>query len=367
MKIESTKENFLKTLSLVEKISGKNLPLAVLNGILINVKGKKVLLRSTNLDLGIEVEFSAKVTEEGMVVVPGNILLNTIGAIYTNTPIILESKNGNIVIKTDTSETLVKTQSHDDFPTLPRITKGKSFTLKSNEFTKALRSVWYSSSLSTIKPELSSVFMYQYNGKLITVATDSFRLAEKVVIAGKIDAFDPILIPIRNIPEIVRIVEQSGTSEISVTVSENQLEIVFDNIYLTSRLVDGVFPDYKQIIPKDATTEVVALKQDLIATLKKVNVFSDKSNQISFSVDPKKKVFMISSRNPDIGETHDALIATISGAPLDINFNHRYITDCFQAIPSDSVSLSFSGSGKPMVVRGVSDTSFLYLVMPMNN
>jgi len=136
---------------------------------------------------------------------------------------------------------------------------------------------------------------------------------------------------------------------------------------ITSRIIDGVFPDYRQIIPKGCTTEAVILKQDLINTLKISSVFSDSFNQVHFVLDPKKKLFSTETKNNDVGENRSELDAALSGEPIEVNFNCKYISDSFQSIDADSLSLQFNGKNKPLVIRSVSgDQSFLYLVMPMN-
>jgi DNA polymerase-3 subunit beta len=133
-----------------------------------------------------------------------------------------------------------------------------------------------------------------------------------------------------------------------------------------SRVVDATFPDYKQIIPKSFVTEVIVLKQDFVDSLKTSHIFSDKFNQVNVKALPSKKSFTISTKNSDIGEYTNAIDATVTGQDVDINFNYRYVSDCFSSIDADSMALSISGSNKPLVMRGVSDKSFTYLVMPMN-
>jgi len=114
------------------------------------------------------------------------------------------------------------------------------------------------------------------------------------------------------------------------------------------------------------TLQIPGMKQDFLNILKKTTIFSDTFNQIRFSIKPAKKQFTVSSQNADVGETVDSLPGALKGEALDINFNHRYIADCFQSINADSIALQFSGLGKPMIIKGVGDNSFLYLVMPMN-
>jgi len=366
MKIECIKENLVESVSVAEKISGKNLTLPVLNNLLLVAKDNKFFIRSTNLDLGIEIEVQCKVLKEGTVAVPGSVLHGLISTIYNSNKVNLEVVDNNLVVSTDSNNALIKTVRHDDFPTLPKVESSKNINIKAIDFVNGLKSVWYSASVSSIKQELSSVYIYNNDGKIVFVSTDSFRLAEKTVqIKDKIDDFEPILIPLSNIGEITRVLEYIG-GNIDIKLSNSQISFISDKIYLTSRLINGNFPDYKQIIPKSYTTEVVVLKQDIINTLKNTNVFSDKFNQVSFSVNPSEKSFTVSSKNENVGEVTDAVDSAIKGEGLNINFNHKYISDCFQSINPDSVLLEFAGLSKPMVVRGVGDASFFYLVMPMN-
>jgi DNA polymerase-3 subunit beta len=254
----------------------------------------------------------------------------------------------------------------EDFPTIPKISEGQTFEMSSEILVKGLKSVWYSASVSSIKPELASVYIYR-DGEYITfAATDSFRLAEKKVKAPSSAKVGEILIPFKNIADIVRLLE-SINGQIKVTTSKNLISFNGEGVYLVSRIIDGVFPDYHQIIPKGFMTEVVVLKQDFINALKISNVFSDKFNQIRLVVDPKKKIFEIQTKNSDIGENKTSVSAALTGERIEANFNYKYVADCFQSIDADSLSLQLGGINKPMIVRPVSgDQTFMYMVMPMN-
>ena len=365
MKIEIVKEKLLEALTLTERISGKHLTLSVLNCVLFTVKGSTLILQSTNLDLSIDIEIPVKVITEGIIAIPGAVLLALITNTYSGAIIKLSVKDKNLLVETTSGTALIKTQPHNDFPTLPKVKQTHSIAINTQELLRGIRTVWYSASTATIKPELASIYVYYNPGKLTFVATDSFRLAEKIIPLKKIDSFEPILIPFRNVADIIKVLE-SADEDVFLNIEENQLSIKLHNIYLTSRLTSGTFPDYKQIIPKNMVTEVIVLKHALINSLKKMNIFSDKFNQINFHIQPSKKIFSLKSQNSDIGEIVDNVSAAVSGDEININFNHKYISDVFQSITTDSISLSFAGHSKPMIIRGVSDTTFLYLVMPMN-
>ena len=263
------------------------------------------------------------------------------------------------------NEASFNTISSDDFPVIPKVSSGKNFTIIAKEFLSGLRSVLWSAAVSTIKPELSSVYIHEENDDLVFTATDSFRLAERKIKAKKIRGFDPILIPFKNALEIVHTFE-SFAGELDINISKNQLSILADGIHLSSRVVDGTFPDYRQIIPKEFHTEATILKQDFSQALKLSSLFSDNLNQVTISIDVPKKTLGIFTKNNEVGESKQIIKGAIEGESISLSFNHRYIFDCLQSIDGESIVLKVAGAGKPLVISPASNNSFTYLVMSMN-
>ncbi len=367
MKIEINFQKLKEAIQLIERIAGKHMTLPVLSCILIEVKKNNAVFKATNLDVGMEIFVPVKSSDEGVIAVPAQIISSFVSQIYDQNQVItMEIVSGNLLITSSKSKGVIKTLPSEDFPTIPKVTDGQEFTFPTELLVKGLKSVWYSSSISSVKPELSSVYMYKDGEYVIFAATDSFRLAEKRIKIPKNTPINDILIPFKNISDIIRVLEHIG-SEIEVRLNKNLISFTANGIYIVSRIIDGVFPDYRQIIPKGFTTEVVVLKQDLLNSLKISNIFSDKFNQVHLTIDPKGKIFEIQTKNSDVGENKTAVDAALTGDPVEINFNYKYIIDCFQSIDADSVSLQLSGLNKPMVIRPVSgDQSFMYLAMPMN-
>ena len=163
---------------------------------------------------------------------------------------------------------------------------------------------------------------------VVFVATDSFRLAEKRIGVKKHKEFNQILIPFRNIGEIIRTLEDIK-DDVIVFLNDNQIAFSFGDIYITSRIIDGTFPDYKQIIPKETKTETIVLKQDLVSALRISNIFSDKFSQVIFNINPKEKEFKITTKNMDVGENENKLDSVVKGEKLTISFNYKYIIDCY--------------------------------------
>jgi DNA polymerase-3 subunit beta len=366
MKIECVKEKIIDAIYKAEKITGKNLTLPILSHIYLEAKNSVCIIKATNLDLGLEIEIPVKVIEPGKATVPGTVFLNFISNLSGESKMVLEIINNDLFIHGQKTSTKIKTQPTDDFPIIPQIKDEKSFELDAKDFVRGIKSVWYGAAQTSMKPELSSVYVY-YDGvdSLVFVATDSFRLAEKKVKIKKGRDISQILIPLKNVSEIMRILE-SAEGEVDVKMSSNQLAFSWGGVYLVSRIIDGTFPDYKQIIPKEFKTEVTVLKKDLVNSLKLINVFTDTFNQVVMKISPSEKTFELTTQNSTVGETRNSLDTALTGDDLTISFNYKYLVDCFQSIDTDSLVLSFSGLGKPVLVRGVSDRSFLYIVMPMN-
>jgi len=364
MKLECSAEKLKNSILQVERITGKNLTLPVLSSVLITAQGKSLKLRATNLSLGIEIEIPAKIEKEGVVAISGSVLANTFSNIVQNENIYLESIDGNLLIKTKKSQIKLKGGPCEDFPTIPKV-EGDSFEVETKKIIDGIKSVYYSASVSDIKQEISSVYLYSNEENLVFVSTDSFRLAEKKVKVKNTPNITGILIPFKNIPEILRVLGEVDDVT-KVFFNKNQISFSLNNIYLTSRIIDGVFPDYRQIIPKEFKTEITVLKQDLLNALKLSNIFSDKFNQLNLSIDIKNKLCELSSSNFDVGENKTNLDAALKGEDMTLGFNYKYFLDCFTSITTDSLSIKCVDVGRPMVISPVSDTSFTYLIMPMN-
>ncbi len=366
MKVRCTYEILQKSIEAVGRLTTKHISLPVLSCVYIKTHEKSLIIRATNLSIGVEIVIPAIVETDGETAVPGNILLSTISAIKSKKDIFLEVKDGNLCITTDKEDLTIKCMPTEDFPSIPR-TEGQKYTLPQQVLVSGFKSVAFSCATFDIKPEIASVYMYPHENEIIFVGTDSFRLAEKKIKLKKdIHDFNGILVPVKNVSDILRILEMYNESDVTLTVSKNQISIEEPGFYMTARVVDGIFPDYRQIIPKESTTRAIILKKDLIDTLKLSSVFTDKFGHLSIFINPKEKKFEITTKNADVGEHQGLLSAALSGEEVSLNINQRYISEVLSYISEDSIELSFSGSQKAVIVRGVGTNTFTYLVMPMN-
>lgn len=365
MKLETFKDDLRLAISNADRLTGKALSLPALSYILLEAKDRTLLVKATNLDLGVEIAVPSKVSGEGRLLVSGQVLASFLNNLAKDDKITLESNLNNLAVTTLHTKSVFNTYPADDFPSIPKLNTA-AIKLPTPQLLAGIKAVIYAASTSDIKPEIASVHLYQDGGDLVFVATDSFRLAEKrISLEKKIKEPLSLIIPLRNAAEIMRVFDgESG--EVAIQSTPNQLSLSTDHIYLTSRLVDGVFPDYRQIMPTSAKTEAVVLRHDLVNTLKLANVFSDKLNQINFKVGVKDGLLELSSRNADVGEVASSLEATLEGEDVEASYNVRFMLDCFASISSDSVALKLNTKSRPLVISGIGDPTFTYLVMPLN-
>lgn len=365
MKIELLRENLERVVGVASRVSNKNLSLPVLGCVLFVVDSNTAMLRATNLDLSVEMSLKAKVYEGGVIAVPAHILSQTVSAL-NDQRLTLKTQGNNLVIEGERGTTTIAAIDATEFPTIPYVQEGRgvSLTLPARDFTLALKSVVFSASTSSVKPELASVSLTLEGGELVAAATDSFRLAEVRVPIKTKGSFQSILIPARNVTDVLRAVETEENVEIRV--GENQCSFVSGFGHITSRTIDGAFPDYRAVIPKDFVASATSLKEDAIRAFKKIAIFTDSFNHVHLSFKPSEKMFTVKAVNTSVGETVDHVPAALEGEDIDINFNARYITDALPVIGGDSVTFSVAGHGRPMVITDVPHKGFTYLVMPMN-
>lgn len=364
MKIKCVLDKLKAAVAKTERITTKKASLSVLECLLLEVVNNTLYVRATNLDIGVEITIPVKVDEPGRVAVPASVLSQYLSHLPSDGSATLEHNDKTLQISSDTSETEIKTRDDSEFPSIPSVESGAETEMSTKQITAGFQSVWYAASPSSMKPELSSVYMYSDDGTLHFVATDSFRLAEKVIPDTGVEDLS-VLIPHRNVAEIIRILSDSDT-QATITVGENQVTITTDDIYISSRLIDGSFPDYQKIIPDNNEVEVEVSANDLSNSLRISDIFSDKFNQLTITTNPDGKTLSLTTSNTDVGENTTNIPANIDGKEITVQFNHRYITDVFQSISGDEITLSLSADA-PMVIQPTDDNTFQYLVMPMSN
>jgi DNA polymerase-3 subunit beta len=365
MNISIEKKTFSEAVHIASRFAErKSTTLPVLSSILIIAGDEGIKMRATNLETGIDLKVEGECKGDGVVAIPAVLLQQIASSLTQDGKITLEHTGDIVTISSGTGKSTIKTVPYDDFPSIPFPENPKNRIVLPGILLKNLFTTIAScASASTVRPELSSIYLSIEGGVLTSVATDSFRLAEKKIPLSNKGTQGKFLIPAKNALDIAQALPDD---DIIMSFDEHQCAFVSPNGMLVSRLTNAVYPDYRQIIPKESIVEAVVLRKDFEAALKRTTIFSDIFQKIRISFDPKKNIFSLFAKNADIGESNETISARISGSSLDLSFNHRYLSAALSLTNAESLSLLAAGIGRPLIIKGVNDTSLLYLVSPMN-
>ena len=373
MKLISVQENLKKGLLIVSHGTGKNINLPILNNILIKAHQNTIELISTNLEIGIIHKLRGKVEEDGEFTVDAKIITEYVNLLPSEN-VEIEEIDGELKIECDTYKTKVKGESAKEFPLIPCILQDNYYSCSVGELKKALNSVAFAVSNSENRIELSGVLFNFEDDKLTLVATDSYRLAEKTIDIKANDVFNnqKIIVPARTVQEVLRILsnynnedlsfEQNG--EVKISISDNQILFTIDSVELVSRLINGQYPDYKQIIPDKEKTEIITSKANLLRAVKAVSIFS-KTGINDVDLEFKNNKIIISASSGQSGESRADVDAEINGIDNEVAINFRYLVDGLNNISSDKVKLKVVSNNTPCVLTADKDDGYLYVVMPI--
>ena len=367
MKVIVIKNNLKDGLNAVGKIAGGNLQLPILKNILIEAMNNKIVLTATNLEIAIKFAVSGKIIENGSLAVPAGIFSNLISNI-PNERLNIESKKESLEIQTDNYGATVNSSAADEFPLIPKIKNQENFIeIDSAVLKDALNQVVIASQFSELRPELNSVFVEYSLDALKFVATDSFRLAEKVIGETQIDSSSEesfnFLLPIQSANELLRILGSEG--KVRIYHDENQVLFKTENWELFSRLMEGNFPDYKAVVPKKYSAEISVSREEFMNSLKLAGIFSAKTNEVKIKILESKKALEISSTDQSLGENSYLLPAKLNGSAKEVSFNWKYLSDGLKAVQAEEIFFGLNEDNKPAVIKSLKDTSYFYLVMPI--
>lgn len=376
MRISSLQKNLKQGLSVVSHIAGKNSSLPILNNILIEAKDGNIKLITTNLEIGIVYSVRGKVEEEGMFTVDSKVVSDYV-SLLPNKRVDIKKDEKSLIIETENYKTKILGQEAEDFPLIPSIEKDCFYKVNASELKKALSQVIFAVSNSETRMELSGVLFDFNDGKLVVVSTDSYRLAEKEV---KIETNvkngenKKIIIPAKTIQELIKILSgvrdddaiEGDMKDVEFYVSENQVMFSFGPVELISRLIEGQYPDYRQIIPGASKTKVVIVKDELVRAVKMASLFSKTGiNDVNLDFPKGKNTALISSISGQAGENMTELSAEVVGEDNGVVINHRYFLDGLNNFDSENILIEVIDNNTPCILRPEKGDGYLYLIMPI--
>ena len=369
MKLILLKNNIVEALSSVERAIGDNVNLPILKNFFLKAGDGKMSLISTNLELAITQFVSAKIIEPGFFTAPLQVFKNIINNINSER-ITLEQKEKQLTISTDNYEAVLQTQNPKEFPLIPSIQNTKQ-TLKIGvgDFKESLSQVIVATQYSEIRPEISGIFIAFQENDLVFVATDSFRLAEKKLNLAKIKTnFEKFAatIPLKTAQELLRILKDVD-NDLEVCADSNQILFKTKDQEIVSRLVDGAFPDYRAIIPRQAATELTLQREEFVRAVKLTSSFSGRANDITLRVGENKKFLELYSADSVLGENRYRIPIKSKGEKFSVVFNWRYLLDGFRIYKSEEVVLGINAADRPALIKNPAEGNTVYVLMPIKN
>lgn len=375
MKLTILQEKLKKGLSIVERIPLKSVSLPILNNILLTAEKNFLSLTATDLEIGIKWWSLVKTEKEGSLAMPAKVLPGFLGFL-PNKPISLEKKDFILNIECENYKTQIKGQNPEEFPLIPQVIEKEIIILDSASFCRGLSQVVEFASISNIKPEIAGIYLFFQKDAIKLVATDSFRLAEKNISFKtplQISQEYALILPQKTAREIINIFgEREG--DIRLYLSSNQVlfeslmsETSHPEIQVVSRLIEGEYPNYQEIIPKKYETQFICDRGEFLNQIKAASLFGGKVNEVKLKIDPKKNQVELFSQSPDFGENRSSLPAKIKGDAMEASFNYRFLADGLSNIKSSEVVFELINEERPASLRPVGDQSYLYIVMPIKN
>lgn len=364
MEFTCTQENLITGLARAVPIAGRNTQLPVLTHVLLQLREGVLHVTATDLELGVHTTIPGKVATEGECAVPARNLLEYVQQLPVTHPVTLKLRDNTLHITTKGFKAQFPTASPDDFPLLPTTPKGDQVQFPAKQLCQALSRTLFTAARDDTRPEIRSVYIQVESKEVIVAATDSFRLAEERVAHTSDSESFTLLLPLPTAQEFVRLF--SDSDEVVVAPHESHVTFTAPEIDLSSRLVDGSYPDYQQIIPQSFTTTGVVKREELQRALKTLTVFLPRdSRRVALSVAPDQGKITLTTGGGDAGEGRVELAFDGEGASLNTLFNIQYLLEGLQYIKDEQIQCRFVGSTDPAVMRAEGDDSYTYVVMPI--
>ncbi len=366
MKVICTQENLKSGLAAVGRIISSNSSLPILNNILIKTENGLLKISSTNLEIAITTHIRCKVEEEGETTV----LSKTITDLINNLPnknVVLTAKGPQMDIEAENYHTSIKTLPAEEFPLIPSVENSETILIDSQKIKEAMDQVAFAASTNQTQPEISGILFSITGDEMKVVATDRYRLAEKKTkLLEKPHKSYEVIVPHKTIQELSRIIgSQKGV--VNMVFSETQVSMFFNDTQIISRLVDGQYPPYQQIIPTEFITTVVADKQAFINALRAGGVFSQGSNSVNLSYDSQKQILTVTSESNELGKSVVEVPSQIKGDAGSLILNYHYIIDCLQSIETPQVKMEIIDDSSPSLIVPIGKNDYTYLVMPIKS
>jgi DNA polymerase-3 subunit beta len=365
MKIQITQSNLNKALSLLSRVASSRTPLPILSNILLKTSEGKLELAATNLEVALTHQANGKIDEEGSVAVPARLLHDFVAQLPKDLTIDLVFEESRLYIKAGSYSSHIQGSAADDFPALPVINTGETLQVDGASLKSALERTMLAASGDETRPVLGGVYFQTIEGKLFVAATDGYRLAEAELCEseGEIAA----IVPAAALQDALRIVQDNAGSSVSIQFGEGQFGLAAGDSQLVSRLIEGQYPEYRQLIPETSDINFSVSRTELLTAAKLAGLFARESGgSITLKASEVDSRVVVQSVASQVGDNSSAIKGSVIGSG-EVVVNVRYLTDALNSFESDTINFRFSGAISPCVLTADSQPGYQHIVMPLKS
>lgn len=367
MKLSVTQENLARALSIVGRIaSSSKAGLPILNNILFRTEGNRLLIAATNLEIAATYYVGAKVEVPGTITLPAKLVSDFI----TNLPkgtIDLTVDGTRMTLSSGGYTSIINGVAADDFPELPTIDEDQAvrYTITAADFKQASNQTLVACSNDVSRPVLTGVYWHTIDDSLYLAATDGYRLAERRLIPSQ--STIAAIVPASSLQEVLRSLSDS-TEEVDVLFDDTQVRFRLDEVEITSRLIDGTYPNYRQLVPKESEINSTLAVNDFSRVVKVAGLFArDSGGGVTITVNQEVERLRIHSIASELGENTSEIPATVTGEG-QITLNSRYITEALNVFDVETIIFRFSGTLSPCVLTAAqADPDYIHIIMPLKS
>ncbi|WP_066634182.1 DNA polymerase III subunit beta [Desulfolucanica intricata] len=364
MNFISTKNNLLYAIQTVQRaVSPKN-PLPILSGILFKASGNSLTLQATDLEMGIECSVPVKVIKEGHIVLPARYIIDIIRKL-PDCDIDFNSNDliNSVTIKYLNSQANIHGFSAEEFPIIPNTDTGQTILFENNFLKQILKQVIFATGTDENRPIFNGVLFEFNENNLTLVATDTHRLATISVQSETLsNEIFSVIVPAKTLSELIKITSNQD-DQLKITITENQIFFIMNDIKITSRLINGRFPNYKQVIPQSYISVINLNLKEILEAVERASSLNDSNSQL-IKLDCAYNNYIVVSTSNEAGQIYEEIPAVVEGEPIQIFFNSRYLIDALKAVNTENIYLNLSGPVSPCVLR-TDETNYLSLLLPV--
>jgi DNA polymerase-3 subunit beta len=361
MRITCSRDELAQALGVVSRGVSTRGAVQILGGVLLRAESASLQIAATDMEISLRTSLDSTVGEDGAVVVPGRLLVDIV-RLLPDQEVALEHRleEHTLQVACGASEYRLRTYGVEDFPRLPEVDTPGLYAVEAEPLLTTIARVSRAASRDESRPVLTGILVRFEQGKLVMAATDSYRLSVKETpLQSTVPELEAI-VPARALDELRRIA--GGRDEVQLGVHENQVTFVAGDVLLTSRRIDGQFPNYKTLIPEAFEHEVTLPRDELLEVVRRTGVMAQRNAPLRLRF--AEGELTVSAQTQDVGEAKEALPAPFAGEPLEIGFNPEFLRDGIESVTGDDVSLKLINPLRPGLIQGTGD-DFSYLIMPI--